>query len=192
MAKATGPNYKVPFKRRRENKTNYYKRFTMLKSGKPRLVIRASNKNVYLQLIEFDKKGDKVIGSVCSKELKKFGWLPKANTPTAYLSGLLITKKIPKNIEAILDIGMATPTKGRILFAAAIGAKDGGLKIKIDSEMVPWDRIVGKHIATYAQILQQQNPEKFNKLFSDYIKNNIDIINLDKKFEEIKNKILNG
>jgi large subunit ribosomal protein L18 len=64
MAKATGPNYKVPFKRRRENKTNYYKRFAMLKSGKPRLVIRASNKNLYLQLIEFDKKGDRVIGGL--------------------------------------------------------------------------------------------------------------------------------
>jgi hypothetical protein len=29
-------------------------------------------------------------------------------------------------------------------------------------------------------------------LFSDYIKHNFDIINLDKKFQEIKNKILNG
>jgi len=192
MAKATGPNYKVPFKRRRENKTNYYKRFAMLKSGKPRLVIRASNKNLYLQLIEFDKKGDRVIGSVCSKELEKFGWLPKANTPTAYLAGLLITKKIPKNTQAILDIGMATPTKGRILFAAAIGAKDGGLNIRIDSQIVPQERINGEHIAKYAQMLQQQNPEKFNRLFSDYIKHNFDIINLDKKFQEIKNKILNG
>ena len=43
MGKATGPTYTVPFKRRRENLTNYAKRLALLKSMKPRMVVRKSN-----------------------------------------------------------------------------------------------------------------------------------------------------
>ena len=35
-----GPRYRVPWRRRREGKTNYYKRFKMIKSRKIRLVAR--------------------------------------------------------------------------------------------------------------------------------------------------------
>ncbi|MCX8163228.1 MAG: 50S ribosomal protein L18 [Candidatus Micrarchaeota archaeon] len=189
MAKATGPNFVVPFKRRRQNKTNYYKRFTMLKSHKNRLVIRSSNKNIILQIIEFNNKGDKVLKSVFSKELRKFGWYPKANTPTAYLAGLLLAKKYPSKDELILDIGMARPTKGRILFAAALGAKEGGLKLNIQDSLVEKERIDGSHISKYAKQLEEQNPEKFKRVFSDYLKNNFDVKNISSIFYEVKKKI---
>ncbi|MEM3361865.1 MAG: 50S ribosomal protein L18 [Candidatus Anstonellaceae archaeon] len=189
MARASGPNYKVPFRRRRENKTNYYKRFKMLKSHKNRLVVRASNKHVILQVVEFNEKGDKIIRSVFSKELKNFGWYPKANTPTAYLAGALLAKKYPSKEELILDIGMARPTRGRILFAAAIGAKEGGLNINIDNSLVPKERLDGSHIAKYAEELKQNQPEKFQKIFSDYLKNNFDPTNISKIFYEVKKKI---
>ncbi|MFN3910184.1 MAG: 50S ribosomal protein L18 [Candidatus Anstonellaceae archaeon] len=190
MAKASGPNYKIPFKRRREYKTNYYKRFAMLKSNKLRLIVRNSNKNIFVQIAEFDPKGDKIKKSVVSSELKKFGWHPKANTATAYLSGLLLAKKTPKKEEMILDIGMARPTKGRILFAAALGAKDGGLNLKIDPSLVSSDRLSAVHISKYASYLEEKDPEKFKRIFSDYLKNNFDIKNIDKIFQEVKNKIL--
>jgi len=35
--------FKVPFRRRKEGKTNYKKRLNMLKSGTPRLVARRTN-----------------------------------------------------------------------------------------------------------------------------------------------------
>ncbi len=38
--------YKVKFRRRREGKTNYYKRREMIKSGLPRLVVRRTNRYV--------------------------------------------------------------------------------------------------------------------------------------------------
>ncbi|MGM0388528.1 MAG: 50S ribosomal protein L18, partial [Natrinema limicola] len=41
---ATGPRYKVPMRRRREVRTDYHQRLRLLKSGKPRLVARKSNK----------------------------------------------------------------------------------------------------------------------------------------------------
>jgi len=42
---ATGPRYKVPMRRRREVRTDYHQRLRLLKSGKPRLVARKSNKH---------------------------------------------------------------------------------------------------------------------------------------------------
>jgi large subunit ribosomal protein L18 len=38
------PTYKMPFRRRREGKTNYTKRLKLLLSRKPRLVVRKSLK----------------------------------------------------------------------------------------------------------------------------------------------------
>ena len=36
---ATGPRYFVPFRRRHEGKTDYYKRMALLSSGTPRMVV---------------------------------------------------------------------------------------------------------------------------------------------------------
>ena len=50
---ARGPKYKVPRKRRREGKTNYYKRYRMIKSGqKVRAVVRKTNRYIIVQIIE--------------------------------------------------------------------------------------------------------------------------------------------
>jgi ribosomal protein L18 len=40
MAHATGPVYKVAFRRRRKNLTNYAKRLALVKGSSPRLVVR--------------------------------------------------------------------------------------------------------------------------------------------------------
>ncbi|MEM4452579.1 MAG: 50S ribosomal protein L18, partial [Thermosphaera sp.] len=37
---ARGARYKVPRRRRREGKTNYYKRYVMILSKRPRFVVR--------------------------------------------------------------------------------------------------------------------------------------------------------
>ena len=66
---ARGPRYKRPFRRRAEGKTNYHKRLKLLKSRKLRLVIRASNNHVRVQVVESKLGGDKVLVSSFSKEL---------------------------------------------------------------------------------------------------------------------------
>jgi len=87
MSKAKGPTYVVPFRRRKEKATDYRKRLALVKSGKPRMVVRRSNKHVLVQIVEFDPNGDKVLVSVNSKNLKKFKWASRRNLPTAYLTG---------------------------------------------------------------------------------------------------------
>jgi len=99
---------RLAFRRRREGKTNYRKRLALLKSGKPRVVVRKSNKNIRVQFALYDMNGDKIVASAIGTELKKYGWnYSLSNTPAAYLTGLLAGKRaIKKGLkEGVLDIG---------------------------------------------------------------------------------------
>jgi len=141
---------RLPFRRRREGKTNYRKRLALLKSGKPRVVVRKSNKNIRVQFAIYEKEGDKIITSAMGNELKKYEWDGSlSNTPAAYLTGLLAGKKaLKKGIkEGILDIGLYTPVKGARIFAALKGVVDAGVNVPYSEEIIPSeDRIYGKHI----------------------------------------------
>lgn len=84
-------------------------------SKKPRLVVRITNQRVIAQIVKYKPEGDEVIVAVDSSKLRDFGWKGDLNnTPASYLTGLLIGKKaLEAGIsEAILDIGLRTPTKG--------------------------------------------------------------------------------
>ncbi|MCL2142705.1 MAG: 50S ribosomal protein L18 [Methanomassiliicoccaceae archaeon] len=148
---ATGPRYKVPFRRRRENRTDYYIRKKLLTSGELRAVVRRSSKNVTIQFASFGMDGDAIAVSATSKELKTLGWKHAcSNIPAAYLTGHLAGKKAKDaGIEyAVLDIGMQTPSKGAVLFAAVAGMVDAGLEIPHGEGVLPADeRISGSHIS---------------------------------------------
>ena len=181
--------FTIPFRRKKQGKTNYKKRLALLKSGKLRLVVRKSNKHMLAQIVKYGDKGDEVLKSVTSKDLLKFGWdLNTSNVPSAYLVGLLLGKEL-KGKEAILDLGLQTPISGSRLFATLKGAADGGLIIKFSEKIVPIDeRIKGTHIQTYANNLKDQ--EKFKKIFSGYIKVKKDPQKFEEYFEKVKQKIL--
>ena len=136
MSKATGPLYVVHFKRRREGKTDYAKRLALLKSGKPRLVVRKTNRFVIVQVISWTEKGDQTVACATSKALGNFGFQGKSNSPSAYLTGLLCgVKAKAKGVgEIVLDVGLQTPSKGSIVFAALKGAVDAGLQANFDEK----------------------------------------------------------
>lgn len=192
MGKATGPTYAVAFRRRRKNLTNYSKRLALLKSNISRMVVRKSSKAVLVEFILFDPKGDKTIVSVHSNKLKEYGWSPRCNTPSAYLCGLVAGKLAKqKGIEKfVLDIGMQTPSKGSVVFAAAKGALDAGLQTNIDSKMIDEERISGKAIASYASYLKSNDQDKFNKVFSSYLKDGFDPEKIVDNFNLVKQKIM--
>ncbi len=147
---ATGPRYKVAFRRRRECRTDYYARRKLLASRESRAVVRRSQKNVYVQFVDFDMNGDKVVAAATSKELVALGWAHScANIPAAYLTGYLAGKKALKaGIEyAVLDIGMQKPKVGGVLFAVVAGMSDAGLEVPHSEDILPEeDRLNGKHI----------------------------------------------
>lgn len=174
---AKGPNYRIPFRRRAEGKTNYHKRLKLLKSRKLRCVIRASNNHMSVQIIESKLNGDKMIASAHSKELtKKFGW--KANTgniPAAYLTGYLtgLRAKKAKISDAILDLGINYHIN-RVL-AAFKGVLDSGIEIPYNEDFFPEgleDKIKGIHIENYAKKLKSDESEKYERIFSGYLKKN--------------------
>ncbi len=142
---------RLPRKRRKQSKTNYEKRLSLLKSGKPRLVVRKTNKKIIAQLIEYHPDGDKVVTSAYSTDLEKHGWEGSYNnTPAAYLTGMLIAEKANDAgiKEAVLDIGLNTPVKGARVFAVAKGANDAGLDVNVSEEIAPSEeRIEGNHIS---------------------------------------------
>ena len=105
---ARGPSYRVPFRRRREGKTNYRSRRALVLPKSPRLVVRLTLKHTILQIAEAEAVGDKIIISAHSRELEKmYGWLGSGgNVPAAYLTGLLCGfKAMAKGVKkVILDI----------------------------------------------------------------------------------------
>ena len=190
MAKATSPTYTIPFRRRRDGKTRYKKRLAYLKGKTTRLVVRKTNKQIIVQLVDFAIKGDKTKLSVTKKQLEAYGWPVRRNTPTAYLAGLLAGKlALEKGIKkAILDIGLQTPSKNTLVFAVAKGAKDAGLEIDMNAEYDE-SRVKGEHISNYAKKLKEENEAAYKKIFSSYLNAKIKPEELPKLFEEVKAKI---
>src|SRR5215467_16229732 len=95
---APGPRYSLPFRRRREQRTDYKLRRSLLTSGRPRAVVRFTNKFVYVQVAEAKPQGDSVRASASSRELAKMGWKGgTGNLSAAYLTGELAGRRAIAN-----------------------------------------------------------------------------------------------
>ena len=177
----------MPFRRKKEGKTDYKKRLALLKSKKLRLVVRRSNKHMIAQLVKYSDNGDIMVHNFSTKHLAKFGWqMNTGNIPSAYLLGLLLGKTA-KGEEAILDLGLQTPISGSRVYAVLKGVIDGGLKIAYSEESLPsGDRLSGKHISGYANLVK----ENFEKRFSGYIKNQKDPRKFEEEFDRVKKSII--
>ena len=150
---ATGPRYFVPFRRRKEGRTNYHARTRLVVSESPRMVVRKTNRYVICQLIRAEMTGDRSFASAHSSELRQYGYTGSlASTPAAYLTGMLFAVRCMKKDEneAILDIGLHRACQGARVFAALKGAVEVGMEIPHGEEILPSDeRCMGQHIADY-------------------------------------------
>merc|ERR1711966_296630 len=89
----------------------------------------------------------------------------------------------PSAFHALLDVGLKRTTLGSKIFAAMKGAFDGGLEIPhnekkfygYDADEKEYDaeanreRILGGHVATYMNSLEEEEPEEFEEKFKKYI-----------------------
>ncbi|UCD97258.1 MAG: 50S ribosomal protein L18 [Candidatus Bathyarchaeota archaeon] len=187
---ARGPSYRVPFRRRREGKTDYKARRALLISRQPRAVIRASLKHTTVQIIQATLAGDMIIASGNSRQLKAYGWKGACgNLSAAYLTGLLCGSKATekKVTRAIPDIGMHQPTKGARVFASLKGLMDAGVNLPVDQKKFPDEaRLKGNHISNYAKTLASSNMELYEQTFSGYLKRSLKPENLEEHFETVK------
>jgi len=185
---AKNSRYRVPPRRRREGKTDYQARKALVLSGKPRLVTRSTLKNFTAQIIVAKPYGDEVLAAAHSRELKKYGWkAPTGNVPAAYLTGLLcgLKAKAKGVSEAILDIGLISPTKGSKIFAALSGVLDAGIDVPHDEEKIVKERIKGEHIAKYGKSLGAGS-EGYSAKFSKYLGQKLSPEKLPEHFAKVK------
>jgi len=149
-------------RRRKENKTDYSNRIKFLKSGKPRIVFRKTNKYVIAQYVISKQAQDKIVIGLSSKILLKYGW-PKEldgslkSISASYLLGLLIGKKIIKEkLESpIIDFGMIRSLHKTKIYGFLKGLIDAGVEIKCSKETFPDEnQIKGKYMI-----------EDFSKIF---------------------------
>ncbi len=148
---STGPRYRVPFRRRREGKTDYRVRLRLLKSGGPRVVVRISDRRVRVAIVRFDPIGDRVVASADSTELATLDFPAKSlsSTPATYLTAYLagLRAKSEGTTAAVLDTGLRRPSAGGRLSAALKGLLDAGLEVPHGGEGFPSaDRLNGTHL----------------------------------------------
>ena len=182
----------TPLLRRiREGKTNYRKRKGILVGKHTFATVRISNENVLVQVLKPSKVGDETLVSAHSRELIKHGWEgSRKNIPACYLTGLLAgTKAVAKGVkQCILYTGnrMYAPR----IAASVRGVIDAGVSIPVDEETLPaQDRISGKHIADYANLLKDNN-QVYNARFSGLIKAGFVPESYQEHFNQVKMSIL--
>ena len=139
-------------RRRKEYKTDYKKRFELLKSSLPRIIFRKTNRYLIAQYVVSKEAQDKIIFGIDSKELLKYGWSEKESIksiPASYLTGYLFGKKIlsKKLGQPIVDFGMTRVLHKTKVYAFIKGLIDSGIKIECEKENFPDEsRIKGEHL----------------------------------------------
>src|SRR2546426_171823 len=145
-----GTRRRVPFRRRREGRTDYRRRLRLLRSGEVRAVVRRSLNQTTVQIVRYDEAGDRILAAAVSNELRALGWTgATGNVPAAYLTGWLAGRRAGgKGVaNAVLDLGVQRPSPGGRLFAAARGLVDAGLQLPHGEGVFPKDdRVQGKHL----------------------------------------------
>lgn len=193
---AKGPSYRVPFRRRREGKTDYRSRRALVLSKLPRLVARRTLKHMVVQIVKAEAAGDQVVVSAHSRELAKtYGWKGGCgNVPAAYLTGLLCGfRAVAHGVKkAVLDLGLQSPSRGARVFAALKGVLDAGVTVPHSESMLPDEsRISGQHVVDYASQLSS-NPEDYQKKFSKHLSRKLRPEQLSEHFSLIKKKIISS
>ncbi|KAH0788007.1 putative 60S ribosomal protein L5 [Histomonas meleagridis] len=98
--------YQTPFRRRRECKTDYVQRSSLIQQDKTkygakkyRLVARITNTKVIAQIVYAELDHDVTMAQAQSTELVKYGIkLGLANYPAAYCTGLLVARRLLKKL----------------------------------------------------------------------------------------------
>jgi len=99
--------YQVKYRRRREGKTDYSRRYSLIIQDKTkfaahkyRLVVRITNKNTICQVIYSKIQGDFVLAAAYGHELTRYG-MPVGHTNYAavYATGLLVARRLLKKLK---------------------------------------------------------------------------------------------
>jgi len=103
----------------------------------------------------------------------------------------------------VLDVGLVRTSTGNRVFGALKGAVDGGLNIPHSEKRFPgYDRegkeydaethkkyIFGGHVAEYMELLEEEDPERYQSQFAKYIEKELEGDGLEDLYKEAHEKI---
>jgi len=103
----------------------------------------------------------------------------------------------------VLDVGLVRTTTGNRVFGALKGAVDGGLNIPHSEKRFPgYDRegkeydaethkkyIFGGHVQEYMELLEEEDPERYQQQFSKYIESEIEADGIEDLYKDAYTKI---
>merc|ERR1712125_57048 len=169
---------------------------------KYRFVVRFTNKDIICQVISSKIKGDTnhaaayCVGLLCARRLLKSKGLDSKFIGTEEVTGEFEDCYVANEedeegcnaFHALLDVGLKPTTLGSKIFGAMKGAFDGGLEIPhsnkrfygYDAEEKEYDaeahkeRILGGHVSTYMEALNEEEPDEYEKKFSKYVEHGVD------------------
>merc|ERR1711966_122991 len=109
----------------------------------------------------------------------------------------------PNAFHALLDVGLKPTTLGSKVFSAMKGAFDGGLEIPhsnkkfygYDAEEKSYDaeencsRILGGHVQTYMESLQEEEPEEYEAKFSKFVAEGVEADGLEDLYKSVHKAI---
>jgi len=110
--------------------------------------------------------------------------------------------------KCILDVGLTRTRAGVRMWGALKGAVDGGLHIPHSNKLFPGfkpaeekggeseydaeahkERIFGNHVKEYMEMMQEEDPTKYEAHFSKFIENDIDADKIEDMYTEAHEKI---
>jgi len=109
----------------------------------------------------------------------------------------------PRPFTCVLDVGLVRTSTGNRVFGALKGAVDGGLNIPHSEKRFPgYDReakdydvdthkkyIFGGHVAEYMELLEEEDPERYQTQFAKYIEKELEGDGLEEMYTEAHKKI---
>jgi len=116
-------------------------------------------------------------------------------------------EKMYRPFKCVLDKGLARCTSGARIFSVMKGAIDGGLDVPHSVNRFPGftkgkegekdkyepeklsQRIYGQHVAKYMKHLKENDVDKYNRHFSQYIKEGIEPDNLEDMYDKVHRAI---
>jgi len=105
--------------------------------------------------------------------------------------------------RALLDVGCKPTTTGHRVFGALKGAADGGLDIPHSNKRFPGydrdskeydadmhkERIFGGHVGEYMEYLEEEDNQKYQEHFAQFIANDVTADGLEEMYEGVHEKI---
>lgn len=182
------------YRRRRSGATDYRARRKAISSRGTLLAVRISTKNVSAQFLKPAVKGDLVVASANSHDLKKLGWKGSSKSiPACYLLGLWAGKEAKKRgVErAYLYNGPVPFVRGTRIPAFVKGVVDAGVDVPLSEDVVPSEGVLkGETIAKYANELSSQNRELYEKRFSGLLKSGFKPESYAEDYTRVKKAIM--